>query len=58
MMGAVEASSPGTVRKPQSLSFPGGGVKAFFQFGVAEAIRKTLGDVVHEYEIYGTFVRT
>lgn len=40
--------------KKHSFSFPGGGVRAFYQFGVAEAIRASLGDSIAEAEFYGT----
>lgn len=51
LMGA-QSKAPATASR-QSLSFPGGGVRAFFQFGVADALRNAHGDVFHEYEFFG-----
>ena len=47
-----EALPPSLARR-RSFSFPGGGVRAFYQFGVAKAMRHTLGDALKDCDLYG-----
>ena len=52
---ALEIVTCKTVQsKQRSFSFPGGGVRAFYQFGVAEAMRAKLGDALKDCDLYGT----
>lgn len=39
--------------RKKSLSFPGGGVKAFYQFGIAEALRKHCAEDLDSCDLYG-----